>query len=124
MRYCVRRPVYYVLSTTSTVVPDSTPVVPDSTILEALLPNNFLLGKHAVNFPSLTFDKKRYVTAISRKRFVRAQAYAKVNWLPWLKEYARPFLEQTLEVAIRTAIFELVISSGSPIPATLLGITV
>ena len=59
------------------------PVSNDSRELEALTPNQFLLGQHATSFPSVLpgeqFDHK--------KRYVRAQSYANATWSRWLREY-------------------------------------
>ena len=59
-----------------------TPVDPNSTELEVLTPNHFLLGEHSVNFP-LTLDE----SFDHRKRYVRAQAHVNAIWQRWPKEY-------------------------------------
>ena len=54
----------------------------DPADLDALTPNNFLLGTASSSFPT-HFHAKRD----DRKRYVRAQAYSGANWSRWLKEY-------------------------------------
>ena len=60
-----------------------TPVSADSHELEALTPNQFLLGQNTTSFPSLLpgehFDHK--------KSYVRAQSYAHAIWSRWLREF-------------------------------------
>ena len=71
-----------------------TPVSTDSSELEALTPNHFLLGQHATSFPSLLpgehFDHK--------KMNVRAQSFANAIaiWSRWLCEYV-PSLNKRVE---------------------------
>ena len=60
-----------------------TPVSTDSRELEALTPNHFLLGQHAISFPSLLPGELFY----HMKKYVRAQSYAKAIWYRWLLEY-------------------------------------
>ena len=60
------------------------PVGPDTTELEALTPNHFILKEHSVSCPSLALDE----SFDHRKRYLRAQAYAKAIRRRWLKEYA------------------------------------
>ena len=59
------------------------PVGPDSTELEALTPNHFILVEHSVSFPSLTLDE----SFDHRKRYARAQAYEYAIWQRWQKKY-------------------------------------
>ena len=60
-----------------------TPVSVDPSDLGAITPNHFLLGNQATGIPSIVgvdeFDH--------RKRYARAQSYAKAIWARWLKEY-------------------------------------
>ena len=63
---------------------DTRPLVPataDTTELDALTPNHFLLGIACSRLPSLSncdFDH--------RKRYARLHAYSNAIWSPWLKE--------------------------------------
>ena len=60
-----------------------TPVSTDPSDLGALTPNHFLLGNQGRSFLSIIgvdeFDH--------RKRYARAQSYAKAIWSRWIKEY-------------------------------------
>ena len=58
-------------------------VGPDSSELEALAPNLFLLDENSFSFPSLTLNEN----FDHRKRYMRAQAYANAVWQRRLKEY-------------------------------------
>ena len=60
-----------------------TPVSAEPSDLGAITPNYFLLGNQATGIPSIIgVDEFDY-----RKRYARAQSYAKAIWVRWLKEY-------------------------------------
>ena len=60
-----------------------TPVSVDPCNLNALTPNNFLLGEHSTGIPSVAGNNEFN----HRKRYARAQSYANVIWSHWIKEY-------------------------------------
>ena len=59
-----------------------TPVSADSCNLNAVTPNNFILGEFSTGIPSL-FGKNELN---HRKRYARAQLYANAIWSRWIKE--------------------------------------
>ena len=59
-----------------------TPVSADSSDLGAITPFHFLLGNQAAAIPSIVgVDEFTH-----RKRYARAQSYAKAIWSRWIKE--------------------------------------
>ena len=61
------------------------PLVPasaDTTDLDALTPNHFLLGTAVSSLPS-----NSYCDFDHRERYAHAQAYSEAVWAMWLKEY-------------------------------------
>ena len=59
-----------------------TPVSLETTDIDALTPNHFLLGTGSSTLPSHFRPEIDH-----RKRYVRAQAYSNAIWTCWLKEY-------------------------------------
>ena len=61
-----------------------TSVSSEITVMEALTPNHFLLGRNSVTLPSSLLN----TNVDFRKRYLKAQAYANALWERWLRDYA------------------------------------